>query len=81
MNGLCVRALKKRNSERKIDCIGFCPLEKSILYCVDISPRGRLIRSQIFVMEYRHQKAVLKTYPRAYKKGECLDIPDKHYHN
>ena len=35
----------------------------------------------IFVMEYKHEKAVLKLNPEALEKVECLDIPDKFYHN
>ena len=32
---------------------------------------------RIFVMEYKHQKAVLKLDSSAWQKVECLDIPDK----
>jgi predicted protein tyrosine phosphatase len=35
----------------------------------------------VFVMEYKHEKAVLKMNPEAWEKVECLDIPDKFYHN
>ena len=35
----------------------------------------------IFVMEYKHEKAVLKLVPDAWEKVECLDVPDKFYHN
>ena len=35
----------------------------------------------VFVMEYKHEKAVLKLNPEAFEKTECLDIPDKFYHN
>lgn len=40
------------------------------------------IRAEIvFVMEYKHEKAVLKLDPEAWEKVECLDIPDKFYFN
>ena len=35
----------------------------------------------IFVMEHKHEKAVLKLDSEAWKKVECLDIPDKFYYN
>ncbi len=35
----------------------------------------------VFVMEYKHEKAVLKLDPEAWEKVECLDIPDKFYFN
>jgi len=35
---------------------------------------------RIFVMEYKHQKVVLKLDPEAWNKVECLDIPDRYYH-
>ena len=34
----------------------------------------------VFVMEYKHQKAVLKLDPEAWRKVECLDIPDIYAH-
>ena len=36
---------------------------------------------RIFVMEHRHQEAVLKLDPDAQQKIEVLDIPDRYYHN
>lgn len=35
----------------------------------------------VFVMETKHEKAVLKLAPNAWEKTECLEIPDKYYHN
>lgn len=35
---------------------------------------------KIFVMEYEHQKAVLKMCCDAWNKVECLDIPDIYAH-
>ena len=35
----------------------------------------------IFVMENKHEKAVLKLDPQAWEKVECLEVPDKFYHN
>ena len=35
----------------------------------------------IFVMEDKHEKAVLKLDSKAWEKVECLDSPDKFYHN
>ena len=35
----------------------------------------------IFVMEYKHEKAVLKLVRDAWEKVECLDVPDRFYHN
>lgn len=35
----------------------------------------------VFVMEYKHEKAVLKLNPESWKKVECLDVPDNFYHN
>jgi len=34
----------------------------------------------VFVMEHKHQKAVLKLNPEAWRKIECLDIPDIYSH-
>jgi len=34
----------------------------------------------VFVMEYKHQKTVLKLNPEAWRKVECLDIPDIYAH-
>lgn len=36
---------------------------------------------KVFVMENRHQKAVLKLDPDAREKIEILDIPDRYFHN
>jgi predicted protein tyrosine phosphatase len=36
---------------------------------------------RIFVMEHRHQGAVLKLNPDALQKIEVLDIPDRYRHN
>lgn len=33
----------------------------------------------IFVMEFKHQKAVLKIEPKAWRKVESLEIADKYY--
>jgi predicted protein tyrosine phosphatase len=35
----------------------------------------------IFVIEYKHEKAVLKLNPEVWEKVECLDIPDRFYFN
>ena len=35
----------------------------------------------IFVMEKKHEKAVLKLDPQAWEKVECLEVPDKFYRN
>lgn len=36
---------------------------------------------RIFVMEHKHQKAVLRLDPSAKKKTERLDIPDRFYYD
>jgi predicted protein tyrosine phosphatase len=33
----------------------------------------------IFVMEFKHQRAILKIAPKAWKKVESLEIADKYY--
>jgi predicted protein tyrosine phosphatase len=35
---------------------------------------------RIFVMEHKHQKAVLEIDHTARKKVDCLDIPDQYYY-
>jgi len=35
----------------------------------------------IFVMENKHEKAVLKLDSEAWEKVECLEVPDKFYYN
>lgn len=35
----------------------------------------------IFAMEEKHERAILNLDPDASEKVECLDIPDRHYHN
>ena len=34
---------------------------------------------EIYVMEFKHQQVVLKIVPSAWKKLECLEIPDVYY--
>lgn len=46
------------------------PLTKELIQWAD----------KIFVMEYKHQKVVLKMDPEAWEKIECLAIPDKYAH-
>jgi len=46
------------------------PLSKELIAWAD----------RIFVMECKHQKAVLKLDSEAWNKVECLDIPDEYYH-
>jgi predicted protein tyrosine phosphatase len=36
---------------------------------------------EIYVMEFKNQQAVLKITPSAWKKVECLEIPDVYYRN
>jgi predicted protein tyrosine phosphatase len=36
---------------------------------------------EIYCMEFKHQQAVLKIMPSAWKKVECLEIPDVYYRN
>jgi predicted protein tyrosine phosphatase len=36
---------------------------------------------KIFVMEHKHEKAILKIDPSAWRKIEVLNIPDRFYRN
>ena len=34
---------------------------------------------EIYVMEFKHQQVLLKLMPTAWRKVECLEIPDVYY--
>lgn len=54
-----------------VSCGATVPLTKDLIKWAD----------EIYCMEFVHQQTVLKMMPSAWKKVECLEIPDVYYRN